>query len=47
MPQLRPFDGDFRVQERECAPEGVLAASRNSIDVDRVLPDRNEVLLSG
>jgi hypothetical protein len=37
----------FEYKDRECAPEGVLAVSRSSIDVDRVLPDRNEVLLSG
>ena len=32
VPELRPFDGQFRVQDPDFAPEGVLAASRNSID---------------
>jgi hypothetical protein len=32
LSQLRPFDGQFRVQDRECAPEGVLAASRTVPD---------------
>jgi hypothetical protein len=36
-----PFDGQFRVQDRECAPEGVLAASRTVPD------DRARVSLSG
>jgi len=32
LSQLRPFDGQFRVQDRECSPEGVLAASRTVPD---------------
>src|SRR5215813_8227375 len=37
LSQLRPFDGQFRVQDRKCAPEGVLATSPTVPD-DRLRP---------